>query len=94
VVHAHLRQPPLQSERHTLKLPQKAHPVADTARPLLAVRMCVDIPVACTPPSAAVAVGTVTCALTYLMLPRSELDLNNNAITSLAGVTFNFTDCE
>ena len=57
VVHAQLRQPPLQSpsppprgprtsDLRLLpdKLTQKAHPVADTARPLLAVRMCVDIP--------------------------------------------------
>ena len=28
------------------------------------------------------------------VLPRSYLYLNNNAITSLAGVTFTFTDCE
>ncbi len=38
--------------------------------------------------SAAVAVGTVACALTYLCLPRRSLELNNNAITSLAGVAF------
>jgi hypothetical protein len=32
--------------------------------------------------------------MTYLVLPRREgLYLNNNAITSLAGVTFNFTVC-
>ena len=46
------------------------------------------------PPSAAVAVGTVACALTYLVLPRRKLYLDDNAITSLAGVTFNFTECE
>jgi hypothetical protein len=34
------------------------------------------------------------CDLTCLMLRRSEPDLSDNAITSLAGVTFNFTDCE
>ena len=43
---------------------------------------------ACTPPSAAVAAGTVACALTYLVLPRRNLYLSFNAITSLAGVTF------
>ena len=36
----------------------------------------------------------LACALTYLVLPCRELYLNNNAITSLAGVTFNFKDCE
>ena len=36
----------------------------------------------------------LACALTDLVLPRREgLYLNNNAITSLAGVTFNFTVC-
>ena len=52
VVHAHLRQPPLQSPSPpprgprtsdlrllTDKFPREAHPVADTARPLLPVRM-------------------------------------------------------
>ena len=43
---------------------------------------------ACTPPSVAVAVGTVSCALTYLVLPRRRLTLIDNAIESLAGVTF------
>ena len=43
---------------------------------------------ACTPPSAAVAVGTLACALTYLVLSRRYMDLYNNTITSLAGVTF------
>jgi hypothetical protein len=38
--------------------------------------------------TAAVAAGTVACALTYLVLPRRMLTLHNNAITSLAGVTF------
>jgi hypothetical protein len=28
------------------------------------------------------------------VLPRSYLDLSYNEITSLAGVTFNFKDCE
>jgi hypothetical protein len=32
--------------------------------------------------------------LTDLVLPRSYLDLSDNEITSLAGVTFNFTQCE
>ena len=44
--------------------------------------------------SAAVAEGLGTRVLTDLMLRRRDLDLNNNEITSLAGVTFNFTDCE
>ena len=40
------------------------------------------------PPSAAVVVGTVACALTFLVLPRRTLFLHYNQITSLAGVTF------
>jgi hypothetical protein len=43
---------------------------------------------ACTPPSAAVAAGTVACALTFLVLPRRYLSFGRNQITSLAGVTF------
>jgi hypothetical protein len=40
------------------------------------------------PLSAAVIVRPVTAALTCLILRRSELDLDNNKITSLAGATF------
>ncbi len=43
---------------------------------------------ACTPPSAAVAAGTVACELTFLVLPRRNLYLSDNQITWLAGVTF------
>jgi len=67
VVHAHLRQPPLQSPSPpprgprtsdlrllTDKFPREAHPVADTARPLLAVTWLrrshlVEIPLRHTP---------------------------------------------
>ena len=40
------------------------------------------------PPSAAVTIGTVSCALTYLVRPRRELNLDNKFPLSFAGVLF------
>jgi hypothetical protein len=34
------------------------------------------------------------CALTNQVLPRRSLDLDENKLTTLAGVTFNFTNME